>query len=179
MFVFLFLYLFQPLGIPNILNNKLIYTGGFGLVTFLIQSFYFIILLVNFKNYFKDENWTVGRNIFFLLLLIVGISLGNYFYNSFSQNSETRGLLSVQEFFIYTFSVVLFPVLFFTYLSEKLYTIYRKKASVKIMKLKEVSEPKNIEKEIKIFGENNKESVVFNTNKLVYLSSNGNYASFF
>ena len=87
-FIFLFLFLFQPFGITSLLNNKLLYTGGFGIVSFIITGFYFLLLPLVFKKFFKDENWTIGKNIIFLFFLIFTITFGNFYFNSFVQNTE-------------------------------------------------------------------------------------------
>ena len=178
-FVFLFLFVFKPFGISNINNNFLYYTLGFGLVTFIIQSSFYLLLPFIFKDYYKDENWKVGKNILFLFLLVFTISLGNYYYNSIVQNTDNMSVLSLKEFFIYTFSIAVFPITIFTYLSEKLYRKVRQKNSEEIMKLKASKVIRKTNERIKIFGENNKEYITFNLDNLVYITSQGNYASFY
>ena len=176
---FIFLYLFQPFGITYIDNNKLLYTGGFGLVTFVIQFFFFLLFPSLFKSFFNDEKWTVGKNILFLFLLVLSITFGNWYYNSFAQNTSSIALLSLKDFFIYKFSIAILPVTIFTYVSEKLYRIHREKISKKIMESRVSFKVIKLDKEITIFGNNEKESITFNIDNLVYINSQGNYASFF
>ncbi len=179
LFVFLFLFIFQPFGITSVLNNKLLYTGGFGLVSFFTTSFYFVLVPFVFKDFFKDEKWTVGKNVSFLFLLVFTITLANYYYNSFVQNTANMLLLTLREFFLFTFSLAIFPVIIFTYVSERLYRIHRKKTSSEIMKFKISNIKEEINDEIKIFGDNKKETITFNIDNLVYITSQGNYTSFF
>lgn len=179
LFIFLFLFLFQPFGITSVLNNKLLYTGGFGLITFLISILYFAILPLIFKKYFKDENWTVGKNIVFLFMLVLTITFGNYFYNSLVQNIDNMPLLSLKDFFVYTFSIAIFPIIIFTYVSEKLYRIQREKSSKEIMELEVAKTRKETDEVVNIFGDNKKEKISFNINNLVYVTSQGNYVSFY
>lgn len=175
-FIFLFLYLFQPFGINNIENNMLLYTCGFGLVTFTVQGIFFLIFPYFFKSFFDDDNWTVGKNILFLFLLILMITFANWYFNSLIQNTNSVGLLSLKDFFLYTFSIAIFPIVLFTYFSEKLYTIHRKRFSKKIM---EHNFSKKINKLITIFADNNKDSITFNIDDLIYISCQSNYASLF
>ena len=178
-FIFLFLYLFQPFGITSVLNNKILYTAGFGFITFFISLFYFLFIPLIFQNFFKDENWNVGKNILFLFLLILSITFGNYYFNSFVQNTENMKLLSLKDFFVYTFSLAIFPVIIFTYISEKFYRIHRERTSEKIMKFKVSKVEKLQNEEIKLFGDNKKETLSFNIENLVYVTSQGNYTSFY
>ncbi|WP_166386086.1 LytR/AlgR family response regulator transcription factor [Polaribacter sp. 11A2H] len=180
-FIFLFLFLFQPYTISSSLNNKLLYTAGFGLITFLLKAFFFTVPPYFFKDFFKDENWTVGKQIMLLIALVSSITFSNYFYNLFIQNTDNMDLVSLKSFFLYTFSVSIFPIIIFIFISEKLHRFSRIKNSKKIMGLK-VTIPVSVEtnnKEIKILANNNKENVTFNTDNLIYISSNSNYASFF
>jgi len=179
LFIFVFLFSFQPFGIANILNNKLLYTGGFGIVSFLSMILFFVVLPLFFKDFFKDENWNVGKNILFLFFLVITITLGNYLYNSNVQNTENINLLSLSNFFVYTFSLAAFPVVIFTFISEKMYTIHREKKARDIMlfKVSNLDEKKNYK--IKIYGDNKKDHITFNVDDLIYITSQGNYASFY
>ena len=171
-FIFLFLYSFRPFGISNSLNNKLLYTGGFGLVTFIIQSLLFLIPPLLFKSYFSTKNWTVGKNILFLIVLVISISFGNYFYNSLIHVSKSKDSISVLTFFKYTFSISIFPIIIFTYISEKLYTFFRKKNIEKHTSYK--SKSKN---EITLLSDNKKDTIKINLDNLIYLTSKRNYVA--
>lgn len=181
-FIFLFLFIFRPFGITSILNNKLLYTAGFGLITFICSSFFFLLFPILFQSFFDDENWTVAKNILFLFLLVFFISVGNYYYNSLVQNTQNIDLLSLKDFLGFTFTIAIFPIIIFTYVSEKMYRYHREKTAKKIMniKLSKKVDSKDIDtNEIIIFGENNKENISFNVNDLIYITSQGNYASFY
>lgn len=176
-FVFLFLYIFQPFGIVNFKNSKILYTAGFGLISFVLGFLFFALLPLILKKSFK--NWTVGKNIFFLLFLVISISIGNWFYNSLVQDVNGIELESLTSFFFNTFSFSIFPIVIFTFLKEHLFRKKREKFSKKIMELKTSSEVEKSKKEIIIYGDNKKESISFNLNDLIYITSHGNYASFF
>ena len=78
--VFLFLYIFQPFGISILTKDIFFYTGGFGLITFFLCFSFSVFLPLLLKKSFK--NWTVGKNILFLLFIIITISIVNWFYKS-------------------------------------------------------------------------------------------------
>ncbi len=180
LFVFLFLFLFEPFGLTSILNNKLLYTGGFGLISFTTMSFFYLVLPYFFKDFFKDENWTVGKNIYFLFFMVLVICFGNFYYNTAVQNTKNFSLLTFKDFFTYTFSLSIFPLIIFTFISEKLYRLHREKNSIEIMKLKKISiHSKNNIDEITLFSNNNKDSIILNLHNLIYITSNKNYVSFY
>jgi hypothetical protein len=178
-FIFIFLYLFQPFGMPDLDNNLFYYCLGFGLVTFFTQAFMFVILPLLFKDFFKNEKWTIGKNILFLLILVTCIAFFNWLYNTQIQNTKNWRLLTIKEIFSYTFSISIFPVFIFTYFSEKFYRLKREKTSKKIMNFRVTTPIKKLNEEVKIFGDNNKENITFNIDNLVYVASQGNYVSFF
>ena len=178
-FIFLFIYLFQPFGMANLGGNLFLYSLGFGLVTFSTQAILFVLIPLIFKNYFRDENWTIGKNILFLLLLVSCISLGNWLYNNKFQNTENTELLTLEKIFTYTYTISIFPIFIFTYFSEYFYRQKREKVSSNIMAFK-VSTTVEVKNEsIKIIGDNNKENITFNLDNLVYINSQGNYVCFY
>lgn len=179
LFIFLFLFTFRPFGISKTSHNLFFYTAGFGFVTFICTFLFFIIL----PKFFNNEKWTIGKNIFFYFLLVLTISFFNHFYNSIIQNTETLEVLYLKDFFIYTFSIAIFPIVFCTYIIEINFNLKRSKTSNEIMKFKafdkkSIKENK-LNNKVQIFGENNIENIIFNINDLIYITSNGNYASFY
>lgn len=180
LFIFLFLYIFKPFGIYSIQKGILTYTFGFGVITFLVQCFVLIIIPRVFKNKFNDENWTVGKNVIFLTFLVLTIAIFNWLYNNNTQEvSSEFPLINFYQMISYTFMVGVFPVLIFTFLSEKIHRERREKNSEKLMKFKKPNLVLKKEKKIIVFGNNKEENISFYLSDLIYISSQGNYASFF
>ena len=78
--------------------------------------------------------------------------------------------------------VSLIPLTFFVFLNEKNIRLRREKKVKEIRELKKVQELNNTEKlikEVSITSENGKEKISFCIDNLVYVTSQGNYASFF
>jgi hypothetical protein len=178
-FIFIFLYLFLPFGMSDLKGNIFFYCLGFGFVTFFTQTFIFGIIPLIFKDFFKNENWTIGKNILLLFILITAISFFNWLYNSQVQNTENWRLLTLKEIYIYTFTISIFPIFIFTYLSEKFYSIQRQSVSKKIMDTRVTDKTIKIDETVTLYAENNKDTITFNLNKLVYITSQKNYASFY
>ena len=175
-FIFIFLYTFQPFGMSELKGGLFFYCLGFGGVTFFIQTLLFVFVPLVFKDLFNDENWTIGKNILFLFILILSISISNWFYNTQVQNTESWRLLTLKEIFSYTFIISIFPVFIFTYLSEKKYVLKNQNNNKKTFSFNKLKEQNNV---IKIYGDNNKEYISFKIDDLIYISSQGNYASFY
>ncbi|MCH3881348.1 MULTISPECIES: LytTR family DNA-binding domain-containing protein [Tenacibaculum] len=182
LFVFIFLYVFKPFNLVSLEGLLLKYTSAIGLIAFFGVFFVLYIPALIFKNYFNEDNWTIGRN---LLLIIVGILFNGiliWYITSYIKSSENFENLDLLTFLKYTYLVGTIPVVFFIFINEKNVREKREKRAQDINKYnKEKRELKKKELDLKteIFSENKKESISFNINDLVYITSQGNYASLF
>lgn len=182
-FIFLFLYIFEPFGMYGVYNDTLFYPLGFGLITFFTTILAFICMPLLFENTFSNDSWTVGKNIIFLVCLVLSIAIFNWFYNINVQVTDKQSpLITFKEMVSYTFTLGCFPVLFYMYVSEKIYREKRVKTSGEIMKYKVPKVDENGEDDEKVLnftGNNKDENISFSLHDLIYISSQGNYASFF
>jgi len=180
LFVFLFLYVFKPFNIPSLVDLILEYTVLLGVITFFGVFFMLYIPALLFENYFDEDKWTIGRNIFVILIGIILIgSVLWYFGNLFK---STFGIVGINyfTFLAYTFSVGVIPLLFFVFINEKSVREKREKRAKEINTYnKEKLVKKILIPKITIYSDNKKEKLIFKPDDLVYISSQGNYASFF
>lgn len=140
----------------------------------------FIVIPNIFKSAFKDEHWTVGKNILFIASLVTLIGVFNWLYNSKVQViSEKTPLVTFTKIISYTFILSVFPILIFTFITEHFYREKRIKASKEIMKFRVPKIVLKKEKEITIYSNNKEDNLSFYLNDLIYISSQGNYASLF
>lgn len=111
LFVGLFLLTFQPFGL-NIweTDSKPLKIMGFGVVTFVITAFNFIIWPRLFPTLFAEESWTVGRKILFVTTDILLIALANRFYLELLMGPGENSGLSWSGMILVTFLLSLFPV---------------------------------------------------------------------
>lgn len=82
-FVFVFLAVFQPFDIKSMPDSltKYIVLSGYGLATFAGMLLVFFLVPILFKNYFREENWTLGKQILISSLNILIIGAANFLYS--------------------------------------------------------------------------------------------------
>jgi hypothetical protein len=180
LFIFIFLYIFRPFYLNLFEVILLEYTLAIGITAFISA---FIILYVPpliFKDYFNEDKWTIGRNLFLIVVSITIIgTIVWYFSDLYTRPYHIRSF-SLLEFLFYTFLISLIPLTFFLFINEK---NIRERREKKVLEIKEIKKEKEISKklasEISITSDNGKETITFKIKNLVYITSQGNYASFF
>ena len=106
-FVFLFLIIFKPFGLQAFSGKNLItLTSGYGLIT----AGYLIIHLLIMKSFLHEKNWTVGKEIINILIIISMIGVCNYIYHSI-YFSQTFILIKLIKFQFETLAVSFLPIL--------------------------------------------------------------------
>lgn len=111
LFVGLFLLIFQPFGL-NLWEtpHKSLKILGFGGVSFVITAFHYIIWPRLFPKVFAEERWTVGREIVVVILNVLLIAVANRLYLELLLKPEEKSGLSWVGMILVTFLVSLFPV---------------------------------------------------------------------
>ena len=181
-FVFIFLYIFKPFTLSSFESFLLEYTFGIGVFTFLGVFLVMSVPPLIFTDYFNEDKWTVGRNI--LLIIISMLFIGSVLWYCASIYKDEKGItnISLQLFLFYTFLVGAIPVFFAVYINEKNEARKRRKRAQEIIaykKKKLLEKEKVLKPEIVIYSDNKKENLSFEINDLVYITSQGNYASFY
>lgn len=177
LFVFLFLLFFQPFGI-NKYENKLILCLSYGLVT--IMS----ILLMNgltpvlIPRFYNEQKWTVAREFFAILSLLLVISIGNFLLGfNFMPEIRKAPLNGLMFSTFSTFVVGAFPTLAIVLLNQ----IRLERQNTR--KALELNRHKRIElsekSEISIVTELKQEQLELNPNSIIYAQSQGNYTDLF
>lgn len=117
-FVFFFLYFFKPFGIGTFTAKQILfYALGFGGVTFAIMFINLLILDRIFPSFFREEKWTVGREIFITLVHIAFIGLGNYLFSAMLSITDAS-LNRLLYFEFISICIGVFPVVVWTLLKE-------------------------------------------------------------
>jgi hypothetical protein len=110
-FIGLFILLFQPFGIAALkVNYKSAFLLGFGLVTMVVLAFSVLVMPKLFQSYFCESNWTVGRQIAFMLFIVFMIGLANYFYSGLFFRIADNWLLGMLSFQGFTLLIGIFPI---------------------------------------------------------------------
>lgn len=182
--VFLFLYIFRPFDIGQLDNNPLHYTLGFGLITFLITIFSVFLSPILFPKFHNPNIWTIGKASFFFLVILLFISIANWYYNL--QVARPKGVLesSLLYYVFLTILVGFFPLLFYVFINERKANKQRNSVAQKLSNTKKetqiISTEDNIaDTTITLVADNKKDNFTFDLKDLMYISSEGNYASIF
>lgn len=80
--VFLILYILQPFGISQIGGSKFWVTFGSALVSVVASCIVTYLLPALFPSYYKEQNWTLGKYLINMLLLLLLITVGIWAFQS-------------------------------------------------------------------------------------------------
>ena len=177
LFVAIFLLVFQPFSIAesgDIL--KTLKTAGFGLVSFVVMLFYYFIPPRIFVSFFKERNYTFGKDLLLSAGLILLIGLANGVYAQFVLH--VNALVSIWLMIWQTFLVGIFPLAFLSLFQYNRLLNANLKASKEIV-LPAPHEPtesneKPILQYFSISGDQEEKQIELND--FLYLESDGNYA---
>lgn len=175
LFVFFFLAVFQPFRLSTYPYNKLPIFLSYAAITLFGCALFSIGLPKIFPKWFNPERWTTGKEITYLLTMLLFIGLGNTIYSVWMRfmGDFNQSLL---YFEIYTFAVGLFPILFIVFFAEKRATQKHELLSTALMNQKQAIAPK-IKKidQIKIKASNDKVVLEVAPQDIYYLQSEANY----
>lgn len=116
-FVFAFLFVFKPFGLSEAPGEDLLYYAAiYGCITFFVMLLNYAIMRV-FPGYFKEKNWFVWKQVFWVLWNILSISLINYLFTAYYFGAALS-LKSLLWALGITFSVGIFPVSIMISLSQ-------------------------------------------------------------
>ena len=117
-FVWLFLFVFQPFGLSTYPGSIALFTAGYGAVTTLLMAFLNVALPLVLRRFFDEEQWTVGREVLWTLANVVIIALGNVAYTQWALGGSI-GISGAASMVLYTVAVALIPVTVGILLSER------------------------------------------------------------
>lgn len=178
--VFLILALLQPFGISNISHNKLGVLLGYMMVTGVFLSIPVYLFPFLFPEFYKDDNWTVGKYLLNNLLIFFFIAVGNWLYSDilFGWGLHWEIFLS---FLFATVIIGLFPSVFFVMLNRNRLLASHLREAVEmnrhLQKVAAVSSEseKAGEEDVIIFSGGTKESLEMAVKDLLYIETEGNY----
>ena len=162
LFVFIFLNIFKPFQLHNLKEFLFGYSILMGILTFVV-SFLFLSVLEKIK--FKK--WCIYSFIGLILFFIIIYSYILWYFSGIYKDYFDINRLSFMVFYKYSASLAIISIIFMLIVNEKL-TI------LKTEKINNIKEDK-----ITLYSENKKENVTINIDKLIYITIDGNYASFF
>lgn len=175
-FIGLFLVVFQPFGLYDlIVKYKVFKLAGYGLVTFFMLIINLLLIPRLFPLRFKEEKWTVLKEICFLLWILFTVGLGNLLYSSLTMGF-TLTTVNLLIFQVYTLAIGIIPVTVLTMIKQNyLNRKNRESAHLITSSIKEHQIYPGMEREIRISSENEKEYAVMKVQDLLFIKSDGNY----
>lgn len=167
LFIFLFLYIFKPFGLFQLKGILLLLVAlGFGIIT---ASVLFVFKFI-FEPLVIGDNWIMGKEITWDLLIVVCIGVANYFYVQiiFRTGFNLKYLL----YFIWTAILVGIIPAIISYIVEynNMYRIALQEADIQVNKLIP-------ERVIIITAGYERNDFRINPNDIIYLTSNDNYVT--
>lgn len=174
-FTYLFLLIFQPYGIHQVIEANHFLIVGYGILVSLSLFISYFILPRVFPFYFSVKNWTVKKEALFLLTSFLIISITNYFYHSHFV-AHYMPKFSFIRFVSVVLSIGIFPVFIIIFMVERYLFRKHNLASNSIIE--------NIRKEkkemVSIPSDNIKETPLeFDVDTILYAQSNNNYTTIF
>lgn len=174
-FISFFLSVFQPFGIQFLeIENKTLILTGYGVVTFLVLLFDLFLIPSLLKKTFRDENWTVWKQIVWLTFIVLTISIGNYAYSLSFAITQWLGLQGVLMFVLFTLPIAIIPITVITFITQNLHLKRNAKLSAQ---LNEDLKDKATESESAdlISFKSGLQDYSFPFNSVLFLESEGNY----
>ena len=189
-FVFLFLVIFQPFGLSGLPEGIVAAALGFGLTNFVIMALLNILVLPLFPKYFVEETWTVQKELYWNVLNVLLIGLGNALCAAFLK-MIVLSPYTLLMFELYTITIGVFPIVITVFLKEsrghKKYSKQSTELNVIIEEHKvansineipaktEISFPGTNETVLAIYSENEKDKLELLLNDLIFMQSSDNY----
>ena len=110
--IFLILYILQPFGISRIKGSVFGVVAGSALIAAGASGVFTYLLPALFPAYYKEQNWTLGKHVLNLLLMLLLIAVGIWAYQSW-----LMGMWLDKRLFFLALSWVMvlapFPTIFF------------------------------------------------------------------
>jgi DNA-binding LytR/AlgR family response regulator len=172
LFVSMFMVIFQPFGSSNLPNSSRIFIlFGYGLVTMIGLSVNLKLITRFFKSAFTETNWTVLKEVLWVLWILFTIGALNFLYTDLLLNN----IGSFIQFQLYTLSIGFFVVLTLTLISTK---VLKSKYQVQALEFggNESWKIENVKDTIlNLTSENGKNQPPVRLNQLLYIESQKNY----
>jgi LytTr DNA-binding domain len=173
--VFLILFLFKPFGLQRETTQALAFIAAvYGLVTFGISALASGTLPLLLPAWFKEEQWTVGREIIFFCGLLIIITLANLITTWFLWRSSVNGRSILKALWV-TVSVGIFPILATTFLKQRLLL---QKYAMQAGALDEQMHPVQAVEtaiQLELTGDNQHEKITLDPARLLFIGAADNY----
>lgn len=179
-FISIFLVIFQPFGLQYLEpDRKSLLLAGFGLVTFVVLSIDLFIVPFIFPLVFKEERWTVSREIILLIGIVITIAIGNYMYSILLSIVSWVGIKGFIVFTGFTLCISIIPIIGVIVISHN--AMLRKNLNAAIQLNQVIMEKKGggviHNDKLVITSENKNQKIETPASNLICIESEGNYVN--
>lgn len=184
-----FLLVYQPKVILDNTDDFINYSIICGFIVSLSLSIYYFLIRNIFPDFFDKENWNIGKHavMFVVIILILGGILWGF--NQIILPAETVKKFTYGYVTMLILEIGFFPIMIYLLFDERYGNYIKNLEQKKVTKNNIVKGTKPIKRVIKtqtvvndnitIYSYNNKNSLTFNINNLIYITSETNYGVFF
>ena len=175
-FVFGFLYIFKPFGMGLIEVNELVIAAGYGGVTLAVTLISGFLLPVLFSSVFKEEGWTIGKEIIYTLFVISLVAFGNLIYTSF-MGFIKLSLYAFLDFELITLTVAVLPLTLLIFIKQNILLRRNLRVTRELSNNLYHKERMTVKAGVKIIiaSENSKDNLAMEANELYCIAAADNY----
>ncbi|MEO0368439.1 MAG: LytTR family DNA-binding domain-containing protein [Pseudomonadota bacterium] len=112
LFVAVFLFVIQPGGMSGPTYFVLLVCVGFGIVSFLTSTTFYLFCRYVLKLRTDIPTWTYGKWVVQSVVMITFIAVGNLIYRNFLDGRPLMSTIGWDEMLVYTWAIGIFPVTF-------------------------------------------------------------------
>ena len=179
-FISIFLVIFQPFGLQGLESDrKTLILAGYGMVTFVVLCIDLLIVPFIFPSVFKEEKWTVAKEIFFFIIIIVTIAAGNYLYSVLLSIVSWVGFQGFIVFTGFTLCIAIIPAIGIIVISHNALLRKNLKASAQLSQM--IVEKKgggvSNDHNLVITSDNKNQKIDTPASNLICIESEGNYVN--
>ncbi len=174
-FITFFLYFFNVGGMKSYSGSTFLICLNFGIITVVVALIFdwFVSKVLKVKR--DEPSWTFKKWIFYMLILLILISLGNYVYYVNLVGLKNIGWEDLWSMIIYTIAVGIFPVVFSGLITQ---IRSNQKYQIQAAALQSNLPKKEIHHEIvHLFSDNKKQDFQIHIDDIFYIEAMQNYVS--
>lgn len=176
LFVFLFLYVFQPFGMVELGERLLFITSGYGMVCFGVMFFLNVFIPRLLPSFFNEEQWNIGREMAWSTLNVMAIGFFNFLFSVYAGIAQFKAE-HMLTFELYTILVGVFPVLFIAFIKERRLRHFYHDSTVEVNQMLERPVSENspiVDQRVTLPSESGKNLECL-AKEILYIKSDDNY----
>jgi hypothetical protein len=179
-FISIFMVIFQPFGLHHLESeSKSLILSGYGLVTFAVLCIDLFLVPIIFPSVFKEERWTVSREIVLLIGIVITIAMGNYLYSVLLSIVSWVGIRGFLIFTGFTLCISIIPIIGVIVISHN--AMLRKNLHAAIQLNQVIMDKKDRgfvhDNKLVITSENKNQKIETPASNLICIESEGNYVN--